>query len=429
MSKFARVAIVTLALAAHAPIAQASPCAGTAVPTAVSNLSDNVLTVDALLNRIRSLSPAVLSAGLEARALSAEADQASRRLNPVLSFEAENFAGGGRFSGFGETETTLALEQTFRLGNKRTLSERAARARQALASAECEVILRETELEATLMLAELVSAKTLKDLAKSNATLAQQLTEIVGRRVEAGAAAPPELMRARADAARAKAQVEAAGLEIERLRSALGLLWAEANPRFHVPGTLSFGTDSSHLDRSTSHPATARAEAALAVRRAEADEARSAALPDVTVSAGIRRFEESGDQAFIAGLSVPLPIFDRGRDRSRATSIRSEIALLDQARSKRRLIADQTIAISARRVAQSRLTILEDQALPAAAEAYRAAVRGYEIGRFDLTTTLNARTAYLDAQLAVARARHELTIQDLRLRALSGAAPFDGAIQ
>ena len=78
----------------------------------------------------RRLAAAYLAeaAALEARAASADADQAGRRLNPAISLETENFAGSGGFQGFDSYETTLAFEQTVRLGGKRRLSERAARA-------------------------------------------------------------------------------------------------------------------------------------------------------------------------------------------------------------------------------------------------------------------------------------------------------------
>ena len=46
-----------------------------------------------------------------------------------------NFSGSGPLSGFDQTETTLAFEQTFQLGGKRGKRERAARARAALADA------------------------------------------------------------------------------------------------------------------------------------------------------------------------------------------------------------------------------------------------------------------------------------------------------
>ncbi|MFH1516295.1 MAG: TolC family protein, partial [Pseudomonadota bacterium] len=100
-----------------------------AAPSALS--PDAPLTLGAALNEIRNTSPDIRAAGLEVRALNADADQAGRWLNPTLSAELENFSGEGALSGIDQSETTFAVAQTFRLGNKRGLEQRAARARAA----------------------------------------------------------------------------------------------------------------------------------------------------------------------------------------------------------------------------------------------------------------------------------------------------------
>jgi cobalt-zinc-cadmium efflux system outer membrane protein len=179
----------------------------------------------------------------------------------------------------------------------------------------------------------------------------------------------------------------------------------------------------------TDHPALSRADAALRARSAEQDLAKSAAIPDITVSAGFRRFEETGDEALIAGVSVPLPLFDRGRGTTRAAALRGEAASLNRDVAEQQLLARQRAAVAARHSAQTRLDVLSKEALPAAEEAYDASLRGYQIGRFDLTTTLNARAVLLDARLAVIDAELALQSEDLRLRALVSASPFNGDTQ
>lgn len=428
MSLCFRRALSALAFSAFAAGADATPCyTGQEEPSILT--SGEPLTLIAAFTEIRRASPAARAAGLEARALSAEADQAGRRLNPSLTLELENFSGSGMLSGLDQTESTFAIEQTFRLGGKRMLGERAARARQALASAECEVILRETELEAAVLFAELVAASKLRDLALESADLAENLADTVRRRVDAGAAAPPELARARADAAALRASVATTESNLDQLRYALALLWGSADPTFSLPQSGITSRISATETSQLSHPALDAADAALRTRQAERDLARSAAMPDITVSAGLRRFEETGDQAFIAGVSVPLPLFDRGRDSARAASLRGDIASLNRAATEQQLLARQRSAVAALRAAQTRADILTNEALPAAEEAYAAAVRGYEVGRFDLTTTLDARAALLEAGSALIEADFALQSEDMRLRALIGATPFDGEIQ
>lgn len=428
MSFLLKGALAALALTATAAGASASPCDGFAGGSSTLTPGEP-LTLRVALAEVRRQSPAVRAAALETRAVDAEADQAGRRLNPSLSIELENFSGSGGLTGFDQSETTIALEQTFRLGSKRILSERAARARQAVASADCAVILREIELETAITYSELVAAVQLRVLAEDSADLADQLVNIVERRVDAGSAAPPELSRARVDAAALRATVNTTQADVDRLRYAIALLWNSAAPNFSEPEPSVIESTVVEETSSVAHPALDRAEAAIRARMADQDLARSLATPDVTVSAGFRRFEETGEDAFIAGVSVPLPLFDRGRDSVRAAALRGEAASLSREVTQQQLLSRQRAAVAARRAAQSRLDLLATEARPAAEEAYAAAIRGYEIGRFDLTSTVNARAALLDTNLAVIDAEFTLHREDLRLRALIGANPFNGNTQ
>lgn len=417
-----------LGLASLAAGAEASPCDGRA--GGVTAIAPGApLTLPAALEEVRRASPAVRAAGLEALAAGADADQAGRRLNPSLSIELENFSGGGALSGLDQSETTFALEQTFRLGGKRRLGEQAARAREALAGAECAVILRQVEVETALLYAELIAASDLQRLAVESASLGEELASVVERRVDAGAAAPPELARARADAATSAADVAGTEANVERLRYALSVMWGDAEPLFSTLRPVSFDAEETPDAETNPHPELEAADAAARASAAETDLARTAAIPDITVSAGYRRFEETGDSALIAGVSVPLPLFDRGREAVRASAFRQDAATLSRAATEQRLLARQRTAVAAQRAAQTRLDILTKDALPAAEDAYSAALRGYQIGRFDLTTTLNARAALIEARVALIEAQLALQTETIQLRALIGATPFDGDLQ
>lgn len=416
-----------LAASVAAGSAYASPCTPeyTAPPSALS--PEAPLTLEAALNEIRLASPDVRAAGLEARALNADADQAGRWLNPTLSAELDNFSGSGAMSGFDQSEMTFAVEQTFRLGNKRALSERAARARAALGTAECAVILREAEREAALAYADLVAAAEAAKLADEAASLTSTLAETVSKRVEAGAAAPPELARARADAASLRAQAALARGEVEARAYALASLWGEADLRFAVPS--GFEITSISQAHAAPHPRLAAANVAVNAREAELKRARAEAIPDITLSGGVRRLEATGDSVFVAGFSLPLPLFDRGNDAARATGFRGDAAKVSAEAVQARLRAEQLAAAATARAANTRLSILSDEALPEAEAAFDAAEQGYAIGRFDLTTTLLARASLIDARQAIIAARRDARAADLLLRSLIGAAPFDGDTQ
>ncbi|HCE25107.1 MAG TPA: TolC family protein, partial [Hyphomonas sp.] len=84
MSLYLRGGFAALALSAIAAGADVAPC--NSGPVASSQIiPGEPLSLPVALAELRRVSPAIRAAGLEARALSAEADQAGRWLNPSLS--------------------------------------------------------------------------------------------------------------------------------------------------------------------------------------------------------------------------------------------------------------------------------------------------------------------------------------------------------
>lgn len=288
-------------------------------------------------------------------------------------------------------------------------------------------MLREAELAAAEGVVELDALLQLASAAREAATLATDLAGTVGQRVEAGAAAPPERSRAQAEAALLEAAAAAAEAEVEIRAYALAALWGDAAPDFTLPNSgVQLAADANAAGTLESHPRLEAATAAADAGQAAAALARAGAVPDVTVSAGWRRMEEIGEDAFTAGISVPLPLFDRNKDAARAAGLRRDGAALTAQATEARLQAEQSAAAARVRAAEARLQILESKALPDARSAYQASVEGYRIGRFDLTSTLDARRSLIETETQVIEARAAVATETLRLRALIGAAPFAG---
>lgn len=410
--------------AAGALPALAAPCGQ--APSAPQLDPATPLSLERVLDQVRATSPDVLAATLEVRARDQEAVQAGRWSNPSLSLKVENFAGTGGFGGFDEAETTLAISQTLRLGNKRQLEQNAAQSQQALGVAECAVLLREAELEAALAYVDLVAAIETSALAEEAATLGDNLAEVSRKRVEAGEAAPPDLARARADAARLKADASGASALVEQIGYRLAALWGAAALEDIGSARAIALSDGQAEAPSAEHPRLKAAEAAATLgQRVEAFEAAQA-MPDLDVSAGLKRFEATGDSALIAGVSVALPIFDRNRNAAAAARYRTGAARASAQGVEVRLLAEQRSAIARLKAAETRLGLLRDEALPSAQQAFDAALQGYRIGRFDLDQTINARSALVDTQLALIAAERELNRASLTLRSLIGAYPFSG---
>ncbi|WP_179102103.1 TolC family protein, partial [Sphingopyxis sp. KK2] len=135
--------------------------------------------------------------------------------------------------------------------------------------------------------------------------------------------------------------------------------------------------------------------------------AQAAAVPDVTASGGVRSFRESKDTAFIIGLSIPLPLFDRNRgniDAARADGDAAEAQLAQTRLDTRLSRRDAELMLAA---ASERVTALSGAGLFQANEAARLAEVGYQQGKFTLIELIDAQEAQTGAHLKLIEAQFD----------------------
>lgn len=128
----------------------------------------------------------------------------------------------------------------------------------------------------------------------------------------------------------------------------------------------------------------------------ESDLAASAAIPDLTVSLGIRNFQEDDSNALVAGLTIPLPLFDRNQGGRKAA-----VSTVNRVRYQRdaALIQAQTALASAYRAlisADTELAVLMQELLPGAKSAFEAASLGYREGKFGFLDVLDAQRTFFE---------------------------------
>ena len=272
----------------------------------------------------------------EADAARSLVGQARLRPNPEVSLEVENIAGSGAFSGLRATEYTLAVGQRLELGNKRGARVEAARAQAQLANLRADL----SDVELGYLVREryvaAAAAASRVELARDVVERNEELARIAGLLVEVGREPPLRALRAEAALAEARAELQASQAASLAARTALASLWGVQDvppvvpadfPDIRPPGAALAAASGLQLR-------VARAESRAAA--ADIDRERSLRIPDPVVSAGVRRFEESNDSAFLVGVSIPLPFSNRNQGniaaaeaRLRAANAREAVALAD----------------------------------------------------------------------------------------------------
>ena len=265
-----------------------------------------------------------------------------------------------------------------------------------------------------------VAAASRVALARDVVERNEELARIAGVLVEVGREPPLRALRAEAALAEARAELQAAQAASLAARTALASLWSDQEapplvptdfPEIVPPGIVMASATGLQLQ-------VARAESTAAA--AEIDRERSLRIPDPVVSAGVRRFEESNDSAFLVGVSIPLPFRNRNQGniaaaeaRLRAANAREAVALADFEQSITRARAEYLAA-------EARVETLSTTSLPQAEEALRLVRIGYRNGRFPLIEVLSAaeaRDAIREALITAQQDRGQAAAELIRLAA------------
>lgn len=351
------------------------------------------------------------------------ARQAGAFPNPTLGATHEPLSGGpGAYS-----ETYVTLSQRIEVGGSRG-------ARAAAADGRWETTVHRYAADSLRLAFSTKRAYALASAASQRRTMAERVAGVfrdaersARERYESGDIALYALRRIEIERARYEMLLADAEIELDAAELALALLVApaDASARFAVellptaPPTLPTGIE---IDTSIERRPELAAARAEAVAGAGAERlARAERVPDVTATGGFKRQSDDRRGAFL-GLSLPLPLFDRGSGAVAAAGAERRAAEEQLDLTRRQLAHDvegarATYDVWARRAALS-------TAAPEGEDLLDIALVAYEEGEMELVELLDAAEALHDATRDRLRTRTDLWIAYFDLeRALGGFGP------
>ena len=410
---------VTPSVPASAGSSSASPQASSRAATRTLEPAGPLTLRSAVAMALRA-NPGLAAASREQDATEAAIVQAGAWPNPTLDAQLEDLRRDNR-------TTTLQLSQPIELGGKRAARVTAAeRARDQAASA---LAGRRAEIRAATVTAffDVLTAQERLRLAQDSVGLAQTATRAATNRVAAGKVSPLEETRARVAEAGMRVELLQAEGTLRSARQQLAALWGTPDPRFtQVEGAVdrlpAMATSQDLGMRIAAAPVVVQARLEVERRKALSDLEQAKRIPDVTVSLGAKRVPASDGEAggsrrnqVVVGLSVPLPIFDTNRGNVAEALSREEKARDDLAAAELQLGTEVAQATERLRSARATAQTLQHDALPGAETAYKAATKGFELGKFSFLEALDAqrtlfqvRAQYLLALADAHRAAGEL---------------------
>ncbi len=347
--------------------------------------------------------PELAAFSWEVRAREARALQASLLPNPEISVELENIGGSGEASGFEQTETTIGLSQLIELGGKRLKRTRVAALESDLAAWDYEIKRLDVLTDVTQAFLDVQSAQGRQALDIELVRLAAEFVDIVSQRVQAGRTSPAEESRARVALSNAQIELGRTQRALESAHKRLAATWGSLTPQFQgVTGNFGLSQSIPEIDQLlkfiSQNPEIARWAVEMQRRGAVLSLAKAQGIPDPSIGGGLRRLNESDDNAFVVGLSIPVPIFNRNQGATEAARMR--INQGDWARRATELRIGTLIAESYQGLstAFNEATTLQSSVLPEAQKAFDTINDGYKLGKFGFLEVLDAQRTLFDSR-------------------------------
>lgn len=404
---------------------------GVAMPLCLAE-PQSALAVDlaTAIRRALGADPRIAAGNLEVEAAQGGTIQASKRPNPELSVEIEDFGGTGDYGGFNKAVLTISLQQKFERGDKRGARIAVALGKEEVANAEIAVALREIISQTKVDYIQVLGAQQRVELLARASKRFEDLLPLLKRRIDAGASLPADLSRGELALGKAKVATDRARAELVGARRQLVSNWSGSladvtavagRLRHNGHGIAALQMLMVGLDE---HPVIRAWSAVYSQREGELRLQRATAIPDLTASAGVKRIFETDDTAFRIGGSIPLPIHDRNEG-SILEAERRLAKVEFEREAARRLLKRRVIdAFGELEAACVEARRLLDTVIPVARRAAENVQSGFDQGRLTVKDLLDANRDHYEVEVQQLDADIRCHASAAKLETLVSKKPF-----
>lgn len=361
------------------------------------------LSLDQAIKNALANSPALGASSARASAADANREAAGALPNPTFSLEAENIYGDRAYRDFDSAEITYSLSQLVELPGKRSGRTRIATADMDSAHFATDGAALDLIRDVTIAFAELAAAQHDVSILEEEQSLATAVRDSVVARVQAGKEPPIQKNKADIALSASKIALDRAYRTLASKKQALSSLMGGGLGAYTADiASLPEPVQPEPLDKYREYmkdtPDAMAYRAGLDRAKAGLSLEKANAIPDPTLNLGVRDFKDDDAQAFIVGVSFPIPVYNLNRAGIARAGHDVTAAALDEQTARLNLEATLIELYGNTSNAYSEAAALRTSVLPGAEEAFRFARDGYEAGKFNYLDVLDAQRTLFEAR-------------------------------
>ncbi len=387
-----------------------------------SLLAKKEITWGDLVRLAELTSPTLSAAKNDVGARAAWAEQAAAYPNPTLGLEIDEMS----TSDPDDRKEKVSLVQPLIVGGRRGARVEAARANHELAIHQALSTHRNVMFSLRTMWLEEFHYRKLDAALLDLLALANSTLDMARTRFEARAAPESQVTRALLDVYHLEVQRQEHSLERRESKAQLMALLGGAD----VPMERFSDSDESYpevmadllqMQTVADHPAQTAAHLGVDSARATLQRVKAERIPDLDIFVAYGRNRGADDNYLEAGISLPLPLFDRSQGLIAAHQ--AEVALArDQAQLVDNKLQNQMAVARYRYLnARDQLEVVAGKILPAAERGLEQAQEGYRVGRVQFLELMDAQSTLGTVRLRSIELHREMARAEAQLMSLAGA--------
>lgn len=336
----------------------------------------------------------IKSLNAELAAKQAEYRQASAYPNPLFFVGVETNGGGFTCN---QGELDIEVTQLIELGGKRCARRRVAAANQWTTAWELEAAKVELYVDLLHAFIDMAHVQEMLALTIAQQNIAHESHECCHLQCTSGRASTLEVKKASGALYQANIAAGRQKLAYERAKSRLlsignGCFQEFEGVFFPLHQLMPLPSLEALVAQMPKMPVLAKAGAEIARASDLVALARSERIPDVALEVGISMQQRWRTPSVNVGVTIPLPFFDSGSANVCRATYQQEQAVYDQLELASDLKSTLMLLFAEAEQAQEEAIAFEQQVIPCAEEAFALATAGYEEGKFNIISLLEART-------------------------------------
>jgi len=410
------------------PLFLTAALAGAGVPPSKAQgtnavATTNQLTLEGAIRIALQSNPALRASGARVDSASGRAQQAGKWSNPELELSAEDWP-VNQGSGFSDAKQLIGITQVLPYPRKKSLDRRIGVAGVKLSGAELAVHRTEVARDVKAGFYRVLAAKRMVEVSSKLESVAEAAAATARKRVDAGAAALQEQLRAEVQLEQARTKQSERQNELESARQILASLLGRPELKSaRLAGALTETPNPALLnarpeDWLIQHPSAAAARANVERAQLEARRARLDKYPDMELGLAGGLVGATDESIVQVGVSIPLPLLDRGKGRESEANANVKIADAEYQAVQQHLQREWANAHERYRTALNQVARYRGRILPKAEEALRLVQTGFEEGKFGFIDLLDTQRTDAEVHLAHQEKLLELNLAQAELEAL-----------